>query len=107
MGPQSFWVDPCPMQVAITPSSWYALVGTKFSFDVSVTCPSAPPPDHVGKVYFTDGPNLLSVLTVDANGKVDFNAGALSVGTHTITANYIGAGDYANGWASATVSVGK
>jgi len=104
---QHFWVDPTPVQVSITPNTWYALVGTKFSFHVVVTASSAPPPDHVGTVYITDGPTLLATLTVNAAGELTYDAGALSVGTHVITANYIGTGNYANGWASATVSVGK
>jgi sugar lactone lactonase YvrE len=57
-----------------------------------------------GNVSFTDGPNALGVVPVDANGNATLNINTLAVATHPIIATYAGNTNY-NGSSSSTLQV--
>jgi hypothetical protein len=102
---QHFTVTPAPVNVALTPSTWYAHVGTTFTFQAAITSWSAGPPKATGTVSFKDGSTPLATVPVDNNGKASFSDGALSAGSHTITATYANGVNYASGSANVTITV--
>ncbi len=60
---------------------------------LSATVNSASSPVHTGSVQFTDGATPLgAAVPVDAAGQATLRTSELSVGTHSITAAYSGAG---------------
>jgi hypothetical protein len=104
---QHFTVTPAPVNVALTPSAWYANAGTNFTFQAAVTSWSAGAPKATGSVTFSEGSTLLATSPVDNNGRASFSDGALPVGAHTITATYANGADYASGSANVTITVAK
>ncbi|MGO4213785.1 Ig-like domain-containing protein, partial [Terriglobus sp. YAF25] len=103
---QSFTMTAAPVNVSLTPSSWYASAGTSLTFAAAVTSWSAGPPAGVGSVSFYDGSTLLATIAVDSNGRAAYTTSSLTVGSHTITATYNGA-NYASGSGSATITVAQ
>ncbi len=103
---QTFVVSAAPVNVALTPSTWYAKAGTVINLSVSITSWSAGPPSALGSVSFYDGTRLLGTAPVDANGNATMSAGALAYGTHALTATYSGTTQYASGSANITISIG-
>ncbi|WP_263416406.1 Ig-like domain repeat protein [Terriglobus albidus] len=103
---QSFTVTAAPVNVSLTPSSWYASTGTSLTFSTAVTSWSAGPPAGVGSVSFYDGSTLLATVAVDSNGQAAYTTSNLTSGGHTITATYTGA-NYASGSGSATITVAQ
>ena len=87
---QTFVVTAAPVNVELTPSSWYTMAGKAVSFNVALSSWSAGIPSSIGTVSFFDGSTLLGTVPVDANGKASFSAAALAVGSHPISANYSG-----------------
>jgi hypothetical protein len=53
-----------------------------------------------GAVTFTDGTSALGAATIDSTGKAVFAASSLSVGVHSITANYSGDGNFSTSTSS-------
>ncbi len=104
---QTFVVSAAPVNVALTPSTWYAKAGTVINLSVSITSWSAGPPNSIGSVMFYDGTKLLGTAAVDASGRANLSAGVLAYGTHSITATYSGNGQYASGSGNVTISIGK
>ncbi|MGB8006910.1 MAG: Ig-like domain-containing protein, partial [Terriglobales bacterium] len=102
---ETFTVTPAPVNVALTPSSWYASTGTNISFAVAVTSWSAGPPDTTGTVSFYDGTSLLATVPVNASGQATYSTSGLSVGTHNITASYAGSSNYASGSDTITITI--
>jgi len=100
---EHFTVQPAPVNVQVTPSSWYQSAGYPFTFSAAVTSWSAGPPDHNGFVAFYDGATLLGTVPVDNHGVATITR-HLHQGTHTITANYFGGFNYATGSGTATVT---
>ena len=66
-----------------------------FSATVSVVAPGAGTPS--GGVSFRDGGTTIGGGAVDSAGHASFSTAALAVGSHTITALYIGDGNF-NTW---------
>jgi hypothetical protein len=94
-----------PVNVALTPSSWYTTAGTAITFQAAVGSWSAGPPNSTGSVSFYDGDTLLTTVPVDGTGSASFSSCALAVGAHKITAHAAGEANYANGSAGITIAV--
>jgi hypothetical protein len=102
---ETFTVLPAPVNVSLTPSTWYAPVGTAITFQAAITSWSAGPPHTTGSVSFSDGSTLLATVPVNSSGQASYTTNSLTVGTHTITANYVDQGSYANGVTTATITL--
>jgi hypothetical protein len=102
---KTFTVSPAPVNVSLTPSSWYAPVGTGLTFSASVAFWSAGPPKGSGTIAFNDGSVLLATIPVDSTGHASFTTSNLTAGSHNITATFLGADNYASGSASATIAL--
>jgi len=104
---QTFVVTAAPVNVALTPSAFYAKVGTAVSASVALSSYSAGVPAGIGTVSFYDGAKLLGTSPVDASGKAKLSLGALPIGTHVVTANYSGSSNFATGSSNVTIQIGK
>lgn len=105
---QKFTVTAAPVYVAITPSSWYAKVGTSLTFKVTVNSYSgAGTPKATGNISFRDGNTPLATVPVDGNGQAGFSTNSLAAGSHTITATYSNGTSYSTGSGSATITLAK
>ncbi len=62
-----------------------AMVGQSVTFTAQLSATSGTP---TGTIQFLDGANALSSQLVSGNGSASFTTSSLSVGSHTITANY-------------------
>ena len=72
-----------------------SIVGAPVTFTVTVaaTAPGAGTP--TGTVNFRDGATVLGPGTLDASGVATFSTSSLTVGTHSITADYTADGSFA------------
>lgn len=68
--------------------------GQSVMFTATVAPTNAAPGTPTGSVTFKDGPTVLTTVPLDAAGHASFSTSALSVGSHAITADFIGT----NGW---------
>jgi hypothetical protein len=102
---ENFTVTPTPVQVSLTPSTWYATVGTSIIFKASVTSSSAGPPDDNGAVSFYDGSTLLATVPVNSSGQASDTTSSLPSGSQTITATYAGGNNYVSGSSSVTITL--
>jgi sugar lactone lactonase YvrE len=102
---ESFTVTPAPVNVSLTPSTWYTTVGTSVTFPASVSSWSAGPPQDNGAVSFYDGSSLLATVPVNSSGQASFTTTSLPAGKQTITATYSGGINYASGSSSATITL--
>jgi sugar lactone lactonase YvrE len=102
---ETFTVTPAPVNVSLTPSSWYTKAGTSLTFQAAVSSSSAGAPNANGAVSFYDGATLLSAVPVNASGQASFTTASLSAATHTITATYAGGTNYASGSVSVTITL--
>ena len=103
---QTFTVSAAPVNVALTPSTFYARAGTIINLSATITSWSAGPPNTIGSVLFYDGAKLLGTVPVDASGSARLSAGALGYGNHSITATYSGSSTYASGSSNVNVNIG-
>ncbi len=101
----NFTVTAAPVQVSLTPSTWYTTVGTSITFSASITSWSAGPPDDNGAVSFYNGSTLLATVPVNSTGQASYTTSNLSAGSHTITATYAGGVNYASGSSSITITL--
>ena len=102
---ENFTVTAAPVQVSLTPSTWYAAVGTSITFSAAVTSWSAGPPNDNGAVAFYDGTTLLATVPVNASGQASYTTASLPAGSQTITATYSGGTNYASGSSSVTITL--
>jgi predicted extracellular nuclease len=102
---QNFTVTLAPVNVALTPSTWYTHTGTSISFLASVASWSAGSPKATGAVSFSDGTTPLATVPVDGSGSASFATAGLSVGTHTVTAVYANGANYAAGSQSVNITI--
>ena len=100
---ENFTVTSAPVQVSLTPSTWYTTVGTSITFSASVTSWSGGPPNDNGSVAFYDGSTLLATVPVNASGQASYTTSSLPTGSQTITATYAGGVNYASGSSSVTI----
>ena len=94
---ENFTVTPAPVNVTLTPSATSASTsGGSITFTAGVTLQSATgAPTPTGSVTFLDGNLSLATVPITVSGTTGIAAYAyatngLSVGVHTITANYTG-----------------
>ncbi|MGB6743165.1 MAG: Ig-like domain repeat protein [Terracidiphilus sp.] len=102
---ENFTVTPAPVNVSLTPSTWYATVGTAITFQAAVSSWSAGPPDGIGAVSFYNGSTLLATVPVNASGQASYTTSSLSAGSRMITATYAGGANYATGSSSVTITL--
>jgi hypothetical protein len=84
---------------SFNPSSF----GQSVMFTASVTPTNAAPGIPTGSVTFKDGPTVLGTVQLAANGQASLSTSALSVGSHTISADFTGS----NGWLNSSGTVAQ
>ncbi|WP_420238200.1 Ig-like domain repeat protein [Telmatobacter bradus] len=104
---ESFTIASAPVQVALTPSTWYTSVGSSITFQAAVSSWSAGAPNSTGSVSFYDGSTLLATAAVDGSGTASFSTASLSAGSHTITATYAGGTNYATASGNVTITLAQ
>jgi hypothetical protein len=104
---EAFTVTPAPVNVSLTPSSYYTSAAAGVTFQAAVASWSAGPPNVNGSVSFYDGGTLLSTVPVNASGQASFTSKSLAVGSHTITATYGAGTNYSSGSSSVTITLTK
>lgn len=83
-----------PTATTVTSSSSPSSFGQSVTFTASVTAPGGVPGTPTGSVTFKEGATVLATVPVDGSGHASFSTSALSIGSHTITADFTGT----NGW---------
>jgi Bacterial Ig-like domain (group 3) len=73
---------------SITSSPSHQLYGRSVGFVVTVTPTTAQSSPPTGMVRFLDGTTVLAQMTRDPSGTAAFDTSSLSLGRHTITADY-------------------
>jgi hypothetical protein len=103
---ESFTVTPAPVNVQLTPSSWY-VTGGNLTLTAAIQSWSAGPPHQIGSVAFYDGSRLIATVPISAAGSASTTmaASSLSQGRHTFRAVYSGGTNYAGGSTAITVVV--
>jgi sugar lactone lactonase YvrE len=102
---ETFAVTAAPVNVSLTPSTWYAKAGTSITFQAAVSSWSAGAPNANGAVSFYDGGTLLSTVPVNGSGQASYTTSSLSADTQTITATYAGGTNYASGSSSVNITI--
>ncbi|MGA9667657.1 MAG: Ig-like domain repeat protein [Terracidiphilus sp.] len=102
---ETFTVTSAPVNVALTPSTWYSKAGTSITFQAAVSSWSAGPPNANGAVSFYDGGTLLSAVPVNVSGQASYTTSSLSAGAQTVTATYAGGINYASGSSSVNITL--
>jgi hypothetical protein len=102
---ESFTVTPAPVNVSLSPSTWYAPIGTSITFQAVVSSWSGGPPNDNGSVSFYDGSTLLATVPVNATGQASYNTSGLPAGNQTITATFAGGTNFANGSSSVAITL--
>ena len=87
----------CGVSETLTSSLNPAMAGQTVTFTAQLTATNGTP---TGAIQFLDGANLLSTQTVSATGSAAFSTNSLTVGSHTITANYQPTGSFSASTAS-------
>jgi Concanavalin A-like lectin/glucanases superfamily/Bacterial Ig-like domain (group 3) len=89
--------------VALTSSLNPSTHGTAVTFTatISAVAPGAGTPS--GTVTFTDGATTLIAVALNGSGVATFTTSSLAVGTHSITANYSGDGNFHGAGSAALV----
>ena len=91
--------------VTVTASPVVSAFGQNVTLVASITNSGAPV--TLGSVTFKEGANVLaSNVALNTQGQASFNTAALTVGAHTITAEYSGAGLFLPASSSGTANVG-
>ncbi len=102
---QTFTVTTAGVNVALTPSTYYAKKGTSVIFAATVTAWSGPAPSAAGSVSFYDNGALLGKVAISAAGQASFSTTSLSAATHNITATYAGSTNYTTASANTTITL--
>jgi len=87
--------------VALLSSASNIMAGTSVTLTATLTGPGAVPS---GSVAFLDGSSPLGTVTLNSGGVAAYSTTALTVGTHQISAQYLGNSNY-NPAASAPITV--
>lgn len=103
---QNFVVTAAPVQIALTPSSWY-LTGGNLTLTASVQSWSAGPPNATGSVTFAYGNHTIATVPVNASGVATTTIAAhlLPEGSVNITATYNGSANYSPGSSSVSIQL--
>jgi hypothetical protein len=87
----------CGVAETLTSSLNPALAGQNVTFTAKLSASSGTP---TGSVQFLDGVTPLSTLTVSSSGSASFTTNSLTIGSHTIIANYQPTGTFGASTAS-------
>jgi hypothetical protein len=88
---------------ALTSSSNPASFGQPIIFDATVTAANGAPGIPSGSVIFKEGSTVLGAATLNSAGHALFSYSALSIGSHSVTADFAGT----NGWLASSGQVGQ
>lgn len=102
---ENFTVTPAPVNVSLTPSTWYTTQGASVTFQAAVASYSAGPPNDNGSVSFYLGSTLLATVPVNASGQASYTTSSLPAGSDKIMATYAGGINYASGSSSVTITI--
>ncbi|MGD0913008.1 MAG: Ig-like domain repeat protein [Terracidiphilus sp.] len=91
--------DQCGTSETLTSSLNPAPAGQSVTFTAQLSSTTGTP---TGAVQFLDGTNLLSTQTVSGTGAASYSTSSLTVGSHTIIANYQPTGSFGASTASLT-----
>ncbi|MEP6920364.1 MAG: Ig-like domain-containing protein [bacterium] len=78
----------------VSSSSSPSSFGQTVRITAAVTATNGAPFTPTGSVSFKEGATILTTVPLDATGRASFNTSSLSIGSHTITAEFTGT----NGW---------
>jgi MYXO-CTERM domain-containing protein len=92
-------VNDCGTTETLTSSLNPATAGQTVTFKAQLSSTTGTP---TGTIQFLDGANPLSTQTVSSSGSATFSTNSLTVGSHTITANYQPTGTFGASTASLT-----
>jgi hypothetical protein len=87
-------VNKADTMTAVTSSANPAAVGQTVTFTATVTAVAPGSGTPTGTITFKDGVTVLDTITVDGAGQAALISSNLTVGTHTITAEYSGSSNY-------------
>jgi hypothetical protein len=91
------------LEILVPSESFYTLASAADATRGSSASLAAVAP--TGTVTFLDGSTTLGTSAVNAGGAATLSVSTLTVGRHTLTANYAGDGNFAAATAAATVNV--
>ncbi|HVN92702.1 MAG TPA: Ig-like domain repeat protein [Terracidiphilus sp.] len=97
MGTYEYPGTPCGVSETLTSSLNPAMAGQSVTFTAQLSSSNGTP---TGSIQFLDGPILLSTQPVSGSGSASFTTNALTVGSHTIVANYQPTGMFGSSSAS-------
>lgn len=83
-----------PTMTGVTSSLNPSNLGQSVTFTATVTANGASLPTPSGTMQFKDGGTNLGLVTLNSSGAAQFTTSALTVGSHTITADYSGDGTF-------------
>jgi hypothetical protein len=83
-----------PTATTLSSSSSPSSLGQLVTFTATVTRPNGVPGTPTGSVSFREGATTMATVPLDPTGHAAFSASTLSIGSHTITADFTGT----NGW---------
>lgn len=87
----------------VSSSSSPSSFGQSVTFTASVTASGGAPGVPTGSVSFKEGATALATVPLDAAGHASFSTSALSIGSHTIMAEFTGT----NGWLNSSGTVAQ
>ena len=91
-GPWTHTVNPAGTSTTVVSSLNPSTEGQLVTFTATVTSTAGTP---AGSVNFVDGATVLGTMTLSQTGTAAFSMSALSVGVHSITAQYLGSANLA------------
>src|SRR5262249_24574685 len=86
-------VNPIDTTTSLGSSNTTTVSGQSVTFTATVSAASGPAPT-VGAVSFRDNGNEIGLITVDGSGVAIFTTSTLTVGSHPITAVYLGTSNF-------------
>jgi hypothetical protein len=89
----------------VTSSRNPAVVGQSITFSASVSASDAGAGTPTGSVTFKDGATTLATVVLDGSGHASYTSSALAVGSHAITAAFVGTSGWNNSTGSLTQTV--
>jgi RHS repeat-associated protein len=94
----SEYIGPAPTSTSLSPSTNPGVIGASVSFTATVTSDAGT---GTGAVVFYDGSELVDSAPLDSSGEATFTTTDLALGDHSISAIYVGDGNFASSSSSA------
>ena len=89
-----------PTATTVSTSSSPSSFGQAVTFTATVTATNGVPGTPGGSVTFREGATVLAIVPVDPTGHASFSTSSLSIGNHTITADFT-----STGWLNSSGSI--